>query len=492
MQGTESGASERAGESRFAGLGARAAALVDRIPLALAVVVLIAALLRIALELSYRPLVLSFPDSGAYMQMAHDSMFDDPGRMVGYPVFLEIVHWLSANVERTIEIQHILGLVTGVLLYATVRRLGAPIWVALIGAAAVLFSLDQIKLEHMLATEAPFTCLYAGALYCSVRGLDSGRELAGALGTRELWLLGAGLLLGAAIWLRGMAIVLIPFIAVWGAFAIPGNRLARVGRAALLATPAVALVLLYMAMNSSSSTGNFGLIQADGRGIYSRTAQFADCSHFDPPAGTEELCETTPGTERPATHYYSAQEDSPAYEAFGPPPGGDEELGDFGWAAIGAQPLDFIDAAGSDFVGHFFPELNRGRPFSDIGLDLELSYRIEEVEDDLRNRFFGVYYDPVGPVEVTGFAGVLEDAQALLRAHPVLLAQAALLALLGLWAARGRPRAGIVLLGGSALVLLAATATAAYAARYAVPVAGPLIAAGAIGLWALLQRYVRT
>ena len=139
MQGTESGASERALASCDSPASARGLlALVDRIPLALAVLVLIAALLRIALELSYRPLVLSFPDSGAYMQMAHDSTFDDPGRMVGYPVFLEIVHWLSANVERTIEIQHILGLVTGVLLYATVRRLGAPIWVALIGAAAVL------------------------------------------------------------------------------------------------------------------------------------------------------------------------------------------------------------------------------------------------------------------------------------------------------------------------------------------------------------------
>ncbi len=491
MQGTEPGASESAGESRFAGLGARAGATVDRIPLALAVVVLIAAVMRIALELSYRPLVLSFPDSGAYMQMAHDSMFDDPVRTVGYPVFLEIVHWFSANVERTIEIQHILGLVTGVLLYATVRRLGAPIWVALVGAVAVLLSLDQIKLEHMLATEAPFTCLYAGTLYCAVRGLDPGRELAGPLGTRELWLLAAGLLLGAAVWLRGMAIVLIPFIAVWGAFAIPGDRLARASRAALLAAPAVVLVLLYMAINSSSA-GTFGLIQADGRGVYVRTAQFADCARFDPPAGTEELCETTPGDDRPATYFYSSQPDSPAYEEFGPPPAGDEELGDFGWAAVGAQPLDFLGAAGSDFVGYFFPELSRGRPFSDIGLDLEISYRVEEVENDLRTRFFGAYYDRIGPVEVTGFAGVLEDAQALLRAHPILLAQAALLALLGLWAARGRPRAGIVLLGGSALVLLAATATATYAARYAVPVAGPLIAAGAIGLWALLQRYLRT
>ena len=489
MQGTESGASEPAGESRFAGLGARAGALVDRIPLALAIVVLIAAVLRIALELSYRPLVLSFPDSGTYLQMAYDSMFDDPARMVGYPIFLEAIHWVSANVERTIEIQHILGLVTGILLYATVRRLGAPIWVALVGAVAVLFSLDQIKLEHMLAAETPFTCLYVAMLYCAVRGLEPGRELAGRLGTRELWLLGAGLLLGAAVWMRGMAIVLIPFLALWAAFGIPGTRLVRLGRAALLATPAVALVLLYMVINSSS-TGTFGLIQADGRGLYVRTAQFADCSRFDPPPGTEELCETTPGDDRGATYFYGTQEDSPAYQEFGPPPAGDEELGDFGWAAVGAQPLDFLGAAGNDFVGYFFPELNRGRPFSDIGLDLEISYRIEEVEADLSRRFFGIYYDPIGPVEVTGFAGVLEDAQALLRAHPVLLAQAVLFALLGLFVAAGWVRAGIVLLGGSALLLLAATATATYAARYAVPIAGPLIAAGAIGLWALLQRYL--
>ena len=71
------------------------------------------------------------------------------------------MHAVSAQVEFTIAIQHLIGIVTGLLLYATVRRLGAPVWVAVVAAAAILLPLDQIVLEHALMNEPLFTLLFA-------------------------------------------------------------------------------------------------------------------------------------------------------------------------------------------------------------------------------------------------------------------------------------------------------------------------------------------
>ena len=490
MQGpTTAEPSSRGGDTTTARIAARLDALADRIPLALALAVLGGVLLRILLELSYRPAVLSFPDSASYVAMATDSMFDDPTQTVGYPIFLELVHGISANFERTIELQHVFGLATAILLYAIVRRVGAPIWAALVGAAAVLFSLDQIQLEHTLASESPFTLVYAAGLYAAVRGLEPGRGVAGPVTTRELWLLGAGLLLGASIWIRAVAVSLIPFLVLWVAFATSGRWQVRAVRGAIAGLPALGLVLLYMVMNNAA-TGTFGLIQADGWTVYARTAQFADCSEFTPPDGTEGLCETSPPGERPAPPFYTSSPDSPAQRAFGPPPSEDADVGAFGWAAVAAQPLEYARTVGNDFLRYFFPDLNSERPFNDVGNELEISFRAPEIEQsEQRLDVFADYYEPVGPVEVTALAGALADIQQLVRVHPLLLLQAAILALVGLWFARGRVRAAIALLGGSALLMLAAGATATYAARYAIPISGPLMAAGALGLWALLERY---
>lgn len=478
---------EGEGQSRPKTAASRLDAFAARIPLALAFVVLLGALLRIALELSYTPAALSSFDVADYIQMADGGMFDDPTDVAGYSIFLDVLHAVSANLERTIELQHVIGLITGVLLYATVRRVGAPVWVALIGACAVLLSLDQIALEHTLASEAPFTLAYVGALYAAIRALDPGRPLAGPIGTRAAWLAAAGLALGISLWIKGTAVPLIVFFALWAAFAIPGGRSQRLGRAALAGAPAIALLLVYMTLNQSAS-GTFGLIQADGWSIYARTAPFADCSQFSPPEGTEELCETSPASERPAADYYSSTGESPAYQAFGSPPSGDQMLGEFGRAAAWSQPDDYLWAVASDSLRHFFPDLNAGRPFVDVGFELEIGRRNPELESELAEKFPG-YYDPVGAVEVSGFAGTLADLQQVLRVHPFLLLQAALLAAVGFGFAGPRVRAAIALLAGSALVLLVASATATYSARAGVPVGGPMMAAGALGLWVLLARY---
>lgn len=467
----------------------RARALVDRLPAALLVLVAVGVALRIALDLSYRPAVLTFADSIAYIAMANETMFSDPARTAGYSVFLDVVHTVSDSLTATIQLQHLLGIATALVIYGAVRRLGAPLWAALVGAGAVLLCLDQIYLEHAIASEGVFTFLLAASLYCAVRSLEDGDPLFKSLTTRELWLLGAGLLLGSASWVRGAGAPLIPFLALWVLLAIPGRWYTRVARAGIAAGPALALLLVYFALNSAA-TGTFGLLQSSGWGIYSRTAQFADCSKFTPPEGTEELCETIPSDERPGPDFYSWSEDSPAQREFGGPPGSDEKLGEFGWSVVRAQPFEYVRTLANDFTRYFFPRLNAGRPFADAGYDVfRITTRNPVIEEDVRVNWVGGFFEPVDPVEVTGFAGTLEDLQSLLRVHPLYLFQAVVLACLGVVFARGRVRAGILLLGGAGVLLLAVAATNTYNARYAIPINGPLLAAGALGLWVLLERY---
>ena len=57
------------------------------------------------------------------------------------------------------------------------------------------------------------------------------------------------------------------------------------------------LVLGYFALDSAE-TGEFGFGSASGWALYSRVAPFADCDRFEPPAGTEELCERTDSSAR--------------------------------------------------------------------------------------------------------------------------------------------------------------------------------------------------
>jgi hypothetical protein len=84
---------------------------------------------------------------------------------------------------------------------------------------------------------------------------------------------------------------------------------------------------------------------------------------------------------------------------------------------------------------------------------------------------------------------VLEGWGRVVRLHGLLLVALLALAVAGALAGRGRARAPAAVLALVGLTLLAAPAlTGLYNARYAVPAAGPLVAAGALGASALATR----
>jgi 4-amino-4-deoxy-L-arabinose transferase-like glycosyltransferase len=465
----------------------RASDLARRIPLLLALLLGLAIALRAAVWLAYSPAIMTNSDTPAYLHMAGGEMFSDGVRTAGYSMLLRATHWVWSDMELVVFLQHVLGIATALLLYAAVRRIGAPVWVSAAAAAAVLLSLDQVALEHTLVSEPLFTFLFVAALYASVRTLDEPRRLRGPLTDRHAWIVTAGALLGLAAWTRAVAAPLVPFLALWILLAIPGAWRERLARAGLVAAAAAAVLLTYFSLNAAS-TGHFGLARATGWALYARTAEFADCTEFAPPDGTRPLCQSTDPDVRPGPDFYTWQADSPAQRHFGYPPAGNDQLAAFGREAILHQPVSYARVALQDLARYFVPDINSERPFGGPSyVQLDVDFRNLPVEESIHGQLNGYYHDE--PLVVSGAIDTLGEIQRELRVHPFLMIFAVALAATGIWLSRGRVRAGLVLLLGAALLLLIIpSAIGTYNARYAIPMGGPLIAAGAIGLWLLVQN----
>jgi hypothetical protein len=468
------------------GAGVRARELIAAVPLAIMVLVVFGIALRLALWLAYSPAVVNLADSGSYVGLAAGDLFGDATRTVGYPLFLRAAHAVSDQIEFTIALQHAMGIATALVLYAAVRRLGAPVWAGAVGAAAIVLSLDQIFLEHALMNETLFTLLFVVALYAAVRSLGDPRAIIGRLDSRHAWIAAAAIAITLAGWVRAVGVPVIALFVLWFAFACPGSWRARLANAGIAALVAVAVLLGYFAMHASA-TGYFGLSEASGWALYSRVAPFADCTRFDPPEGTRALCETTPPSERPGADFYGHEPGSPARRLFGEPPAGDEQLSEFARSALLAQPLSYAADLGRDLIRYFYPAF-QPQDFSGVGLEvLDVNRRAPGTEESLAAALNSYYADD--RYEIDSDTETLADLQDVLRVHPKLLLLCVLLGGAGLVLGRGRLRWGLVLLLGTSLgMMVIAPATAIWSARYAVPVSGPIVAAGAIGAWLVVER----
>jgi hypothetical protein len=456
---------------------ARAARL--RPHLALLVLLAGGVFLRALLMLEYRPAVLSNPDSARFLHFAHfpDGLFEDHFGPSGYAAFLKATRAIWDQFEATIALQHLFGIAAALLLYAALRRVGAPRWAALVPAAIGLLWGDLVYLEHSPLSESPFLVLAAGGLYAAVRGLDrDGRWLA--------WLALAGALLATAWLFRNVGLVLAPVAVLWALAATAGPWRSRLLAAGAVAGAAALVIGAYVAL-AAIDDGTTGMSDVSGWNMYGRAAPFADCDRFDPPEGTRFLCERRPASARPGSLFYLWFDGSPARKRFGHPPIGDEKAGEWGRAAILAQPFDYLSDVLRQLPRFVDPTAYRrqytgGGPFSIArrNPDAEKLVRFD-VERD---------YDAAEPHVGAGVARVAEwqDTQRLGGLVPGALA---LLALLGPLLARGAARRAATLFalaGGGLVVLPAATLT--LLARYAAPPTPLVAAAAGIGAWAVAER----
>src|SRR5204863_4957462 len=265
---------------------------------ALAAIVAAGVALRVLLEVGYRPAALANADSARYIHFALEppGLLNDPFGPTGYSFFLRVAHWISPHVQFTIAVQHLLGIAAALLLYGTVRRLGAPRWPALIAPAVVLLSGDQAYVEHTLLTEAAFIPLLSAGLYCTARATSSRRR-------RNWWLAGGGALLAGAALVRTVGLVVLPIVILWLLLSARARWALRV-RAALPALAAMVVVIGTYAILVAAQDGESGLTDLGGWNSYARAAPFAKCESFTPPDGTGVLCESTPPSARPGTLFY--------------------------------------------------------------------------------------------------------------------------------------------------------------------------------------------
>ena len=449
-----------------------------RPPAALALLLLAGVGARVWLMADYRPAYLSSNDSARFLHFAHvdDGMFEDTFGPTGYAAFLKAVRVFSDQLEVTVALQHLLGVAAALLLYAALRRLGAPVWAACVPAGVVLLSGDQLYVEHTLLSETPFLPLVAGGLYAAVRALDSERRLA--------WLALAGALFAGTALLRNVGLILPPVLVAWALLAMPGRARAKLAAAGVAAAAAAGVLGVYGAI-AALDGGNTGWTATSGWNAYGRSAPFADCDEFDPPAGTESLCEDPPPDERPGSLFYLWFDGSPARAKYGHPPIGQETLGRWGRRAILAQPFDYVRTVAAELPRFLNPEWHRKR-YSGGGYFL-MSRRGEEAE---RNVLFQLGRDYDHARYSPGSSGdAIADWQRLQRLGGLVPGLFVGLALAGLAAARGPALRGLALFGaaGAALVVMPA-ATLTLLGRYTVPPMPVVAAAGAVGAWALVER----
>jgi hypothetical protein len=461
----------------------------DRVLAVLCVILGVGLALRIWLLLVWSPAITGYSDSGIYFQDSVESVWTDPIRTVGYSMFLRVMHGIYAQLGFVITIQHLLGLVTAVLIFLTVRRCGGPRWLGLIPAAVIALSGDQLFIEHSALSDSLFIFLMTLTLYCAVRSLDGGLR----------WVLLAGLFAGLGVWERGDGLLMAGVVPLWLLFC-RGRPTRRALTFALLAL-AVCLgtVGVYVGWRAAASNMPGLLTSNNAWNLYGRVATWADCRHFTPPSGTGGLCEPQPPSERGyrSSENYIYNPNSPAQILFGPPykissyPHAMELLQKWSLAAIEGQPLEYLRAVGLDVVRLFSPNT---QSYGDESPDEMVTFML--YGPDLhtgKNEFVEYWQHRLYPSEGAPHRGniaPLRDWEEITRLDGVLMGVLVALCLGGPWLVpQGRARSGFALFAFTAFaVLLFPIVVKAYDYRFVIPALGPLVAAASLSAWGLALK----
>ena len=302
--------------------------------------------LRVVVQLAYQQ-ALIFPDSERYLQYAHSFLIGqwipDWLRTSGYSILL-MPAVLAHNLSVVVAIQHLLGLATAALIYATLIHFGARRWVAALATIPVLFDPLQLDLEQYILTDVCATFL----VFCALVVLVWKRD---ALGKGAA--LTAGLLVAAATIIRESdLLVIIPALLYVVAVIRPRRRLAS--RAGLLLVGCVIPVLGYLGW-FQVWFGTFNFVTYSNQFLYGRIVQFADCSGLPLPSYERPLCPQQPPAQRDLDWYMWAPQ-SP--QVLLQPTAGlskGQIIHNFNWRIIEHQPLSYVEAVAGDIVYSFSP-----------------------------------------------------------------------------------------------------------------------------------------
>src|SRR3954447_15953459 len=466
-----------------------------------ALVLAAGALLRMGAEVAYRP-ALFYSDSWGYLSMAHGHSIVTfaPLRPSGYPLILKLLHALPVITVA----QHLAGLLTATLVYATCRHLNVRRWLATTGGALVALDAWAIALEQYILAEAFFSLALALAMWASLAGalrpelVDAGaidtdvhqrtNGTGGWAGTvhmrpkasATIALSFAGLCLAAAVLMRPVGLFAVPAWIVFLLWVRPG------GRAVATAILCLAVPLLIYSAAHQHSTGTFGLTQANGWFLYGRVGPIATCDGIDVERAARKLCKRPAGADDENQSFFMFNERSPAKKAFGGISGDsgkqariDAILRHFARQVILERPGDYAKLVATDFFKYFRPgphALHR----EDTTVEFPKSARIRFDDRKTRHRLY-----PALRTHASAPAGALRTYSKVVHTSRVLLA---LIVLAGLAAFVLTRNPAIFLTLGIALgILLGAALAAGFALRYLVPVVAELSVLGTLSAESLVS-----
>ncbi|MEV8635782.1 hypothetical protein AB0395_29410 [Streptosporangium sp. NPDC051023] len=277
-----------------------------------------------------------FEDSFEYVGVAQ-RIQPYPVRPSGYSFLLWAMEPLHSFLAVA-ALQHLMGLATGVMVYALIRRRasGLPKWVAVLAAAPVLLDAYQIFFEHAVLSDVLFSFLAVSAVTVALWEPEFSARRAAAV----------GLLLAAATLTRSIGLVLLPLLVGY-------LLLRRLGwRTLLAATFATTLPLGGYAAWYASWHDYPALNGGSGVWIWARTMPFADCARIRPPTEETVLCPPQPVGLRPSSPYFIWSDWSPLRKVPGHPvttradlfqPEINELAGSLARRAIVGQPGDYLE-----------------------------------------------------------------------------------------------------------------------------------------------------
>ncbi|MDL4776202.1 hypothetical protein [Actinomadura xylanilytica] len=292
-----------------------------------------AVLLRLVAVLGY-PSALWFGDSVGYLRSAIN-LEPSRTRPSGYSLLLWLLRPLHGLVA-VVTVQHLLGLATGVVLYALARRhvraaWPRPEWLpGVLGTAVavpVLFDAYQIELEHLLLSDTLFTFLVVSLVAVLLWRPD-------VTGWTAVC---AGLLLGMAAVTRTVGLPLLALVLGW--LVLRGRRAALVPAVALTAA-CLLPVGLYMSWFHAAHR-QYAMTTAGNVFLYGRAVGFADCRIIKPRPALVRMCPHTPPVGISPAYASLWTDRSPFASMPGGKSGGNELAGEFAYAAIRAQPADY-------------------------------------------------------------------------------------------------------------------------------------------------------
>ncbi len=305
------------------------------------------AALRAVAFFAYRP-ALIFYDSRSYLERAAE-LEPGQGRPTGYPTFLRLLPLEELGLAVVPFVQHLLGLLIAVLIYALLVRLGVRTWLAALATAPVLLDAYQLNIEQYVLSDTVFQLLVVAGCALLLWRRPLGTVSAAV----------AGLAFAGAALTRSVGLVVIVPVVLTMVF-----LRARPSRAVLLLA-SFALPLVAYAAWFHSFYGAYTLNGYTGQFLYARVAPFADCTKFSVPSREEVLCPDQPVGERPTEREFMWRRSvSPFYrlrlprEMWRDRPewvARSQVAGDFARRVIVNQPFAYARTVGSDFVRGFAP-----------------------------------------------------------------------------------------------------------------------------------------